>query len=98
MKRSRDRTVQDRLSQSLPCRRCGSGSDGSQPAIFMAEQEQLLDKKRQYEVVLNSNRGAFVGFLFSFPKIEMDKIQILTSDQTEEAFKSKKTDEIKLAP
>lgn len=49
-------------------------------------------------VVLNSNRGAFVGFLFSFPKIDMDKIQILTSDQTEDAFKSKKADEIKLAP
>ena len=65
---------------------------------FMAEQEQLLDKKRQYEVVLNSNRGVFVGFLFSFPKIDMDKIQILTSDQTEDAFKTKKADEIKLAP
>ena len=39
-----------------------------------------------------------MGFLFSFPKIDMDKIQILTSDQTEDAFKSKKADEIKLAP
>ena len=65
---------------------------------FMAEQEQLLDKKRQYETLLLGNRAVFVGFLFPFPKIEMDKIQILTSDQTEDAFKSKKADEIKLAP
>jgi hypothetical protein len=65
---------------------------------FMAEQEQLLDKKRQYETILQGNRGVFVGFLFRFPKIDTDKIQILTSDQTEEAFKAKKSDEIKLVP
>jgi len=65
---------------------------------FMADQTQLLDKKRQYEVVLRGNRAVFVGFLFHFPAIDLSKIQILTSDQTEEAFRAKKADEIKLAP
>jgi hypothetical protein len=64
---------------------------------FMAEQEQLLDKKRQYETLLQGNRAVFVGRLFEFPKIELDKIQILTSDQTEEVFGSKRAGEVKLS-
>jgi len=53
---------------------------------------------RQYEVVRNGNRGAFVGLLFNFPRIDLDRIQVLTSDQTEDAFKSRRAGEINLSP
>lgn len=63
---------------------------------FTAEQQSLLDKKREYEVVLNSNRGALVGFWFGFPKINLSEYDIVTSELTEETFKSKKADEFQL--
>lgn len=63
---------------------------------FEADQKQILDMKRAYEVVLNSNRALMAGFWFSFPKLDMNSIKILTSDQTEEAFRAGKADEIKL--
>jgi len=63
---------------------------------FATEQQQLLDIKREYEVVLQGNRALFVGWLFGFPKINLDEYGIVTSDQTQETFKSKKADEVDL--
>ena len=42
----------------------------------MADQEQLIDKKRQYEALLIGNRAVFIGFLFHFPTLDLNKIQI----------------------
>ncbi|MFA6604296.1 MAG: hypothetical protein WCT10_05715 [Patescibacteria group bacterium] len=61
---------------------------------FMAEQQQLLDIKREYEVVLQGNRALFVGWLFGFPKIDLDEYDIVTSDETQDTFKDKKSDEV----
>ncbi|MBI4143136.1 hypothetical protein HY480_04650 [Candidatus Uhrbacteria bacterium] len=63
---------------------------------FNADQQQLLAKKQAYEVVLEGNRGAVVGMWFGFPKIDLDEYDIVTSDQTAEAFATKKAAEVKL--
>jgi hypothetical protein len=61
---------------------------------FAAEQQQLLDIKREYEVVLKGNRALFVGWLFSFPTLDLDKYDIVTSDETQRTFEEKKSNEI----
>lgn len=63
---------------------------------FEADQKQLIDKKRQYEVLLGSTRSLFVGFWFGFPRIDLDQYDIVTSDETQEIFKDKKSKEIDL--
>jgi hypothetical protein len=63
---------------------------------FEADQKQLIDKKREYEVLLGSTRSLFVNVWLGFPRIDLDKYDIVTSDRTEDAFKNKKDDEIKL--
>lgn len=62
---------------------------------FQAEQSQLIDKKREYETVLNGNT-ALIANWWGYPKIDLNKYSIVTSDTTDETFKSKKADEIKL--
>jgi len=57
---------------------------------FEADQKQLIAKKQQYEVVLKGNRSLFFNMWFGFPRIDLDEFDIVTSDKTEEVFKSKK--------
>ena len=61
---------------------------------FAADQQQLLDIKREYEVVLNGNRALLVGWLMSYPTIDLAEYDIVTSDETQETFKNKKSKEI----
>lgn len=63
---------------------------------FMADQQQLIDKKREYETVLGSNRALFVNMWLGFPHIDLDKYGIVTSERTDDAFKKKQDDEVKL--
>ncbi|HTK03980.1 MAG TPA: hypothetical protein VL500_00165 [Candidatus Eisenbacteria bacterium] len=63
---------------------------------FEADQKQLIDKKRQYEVLLGGSKALFVGFWFGFPRIDLDKYDIVTSDETQKTFQDKKSDEIRL--
>jgi hypothetical protein len=65
---------------------------------FEADQKQLLDKKRQYEVLLNGTSSLFYNIWFNFPRIDLAKYDIVTSDKTEEVFKSKKDNDILLSP
>jgi hypothetical protein len=62
---------------------------------FMADQQQLIDKKREYEVILNGNRALFLNW-WGYPKIDLDKYGIVTSDVTEDAFGTKRSEEIDL--
>lgn len=63
---------------------------------FEANQKMLLDKKRAYETKLGQfPTNMVVGFL-GFPKIDMDKYDIVTSAETEQAFETKQTGQIKL--
>lgn len=63
---------------------------------FEADQKQLIDKKRQYADLLGGTRALVVGVWFGFPRIDLKKYDIVTSDETEKVFKDKKSDEIKL--
>jgi len=63
---------------------------------FEAEQKTLLDKKREYEVLLGSTTALFVNPFLNFPRIDLSKYDIVTSNKTQKAFEEKKDDEIKL--
>lgn len=63
---------------------------------FAADQQQLIDKKRNYQIVLGSTKEIAVGFLFDFPRIDLAKYAIVTSDATQDAFKTGKAEEVKL--
>jgi len=63
---------------------------------FEAEQKQLIDRKREYEVLLGSTQALATNFWFNFPRIDLAKFDIVTSDRTSKAFEEKKDDEIKL--
>lgn len=63
---------------------------------FMADQQQLIDKKREYETVLNGNTAVFVNFLFGFPHIDLAKYGIVTSERTDDAFRNGHDDEVHL--
>jgi len=63
---------------------------------FEAEQKQLIDIKREYTTLLRSNRALVLNWALGFPKIDLDKYSIVTSDKTEEEFQKKKADEVDL--
>ncbi len=61
---------------------------------FEAEQKQLIDIKREYTTLLRGNRALALNWALGFPKIDLDKYGIVTSDKTEEDFQRKKADEV----
>jgi hypothetical protein len=65
---------------------------------FMEEQKQLLARKQSYEKLLNGNSALAVNWLpwNGWPRIDLDQFDIVTSDVTDDAFKKKKADEIRL--
>lgn len=63
---------------------------------FAADQKQLIDRKREYETLLNGNTALVANLFFNFPHIDLSKYGILTSDETDDAFNKKKVEEIKL--
>ena len=63
---------------------------------FEANQKTLLDKKRVYETYLDEFPSGFVAGMLGFPKVNMDEFDIVTSGETDEAFRTKKSAPIQL--
>lgn len=63
---------------------------------FQNGQTTLLDKKRAYQAELGKfPRGVILGFM-GFPKIDLNKYNIVTDNRTEAAFETKLEEAIKL--
>jgi hypothetical protein len=63
---------------------------------FEENQKVLIDKKRIYETSLAVFPGNIMAGFFGFPRIDLAKYDIVTSDRTQDAFDSKKDEEVKL--
>ncbi len=64
---------------------------------FENNQKLLLDKKRVYEdTYLKTFPGGFIASLMGFPKMDLSKMDIITSEETEKAFKEKKAGAIQI--
>ena len=65
---------------------------------FEADQKSLIDKKRVYEVHIKSFPNSLIAGVLGFPKIDLEKYGIVTSDTTDKAFEDKKSDPHKIRP
>jgi hypothetical protein len=63
---------------------------------FTANQTTLLARKAIYEVYIQSFPNNLFAKALGFPKIDMNKYDIITSNDTEKAFETKKVDAIKI--
>lgn len=63
---------------------------------FEANQKSLLDKKRVYQTYLGQMPEGLFARMLGFPKIDLNKYGIVTSDVTEFIFDTKKSEPIKI--
>ncbi len=64
---------------------------------FEAEQKTLIAKKQAYETYLYATyAGRFYNMLGGYPKIDLDVYDIVTSEKTEQDFKTKKAEPLNL--
>lgn len=65
---------------------------------FQSGQTKLIDEKRQYETFLHNVWGGMWMRLAGYPKINLDSIQIVTTDRAADAFSTHKEAPIQLRP
>lgn len=64
---------------------------------FESKQASLIDRKRVYEsAILNTAVTGTIAKFLGFPKIDLNKMDIVTSGETEAAFETKKAGAFKL--
>ena len=60
---------------------------------FEADQKQLVSKREEYEKLYKGTASLFFNPLFGFPRIDLSKYTIVTSEKTENVFDSKRDNE-----
>jgi hypothetical protein len=66
---------------------------------FQSNQTALISERQEYERYLSATTsGRFYNMIGNYPHIDMSKFDIVTSDQTEKAFETKKADPLQIAP
>jgi hypothetical protein len=55
---------------------------------FEREQKKLIDLKRQYETMLETFPRGFILKFLGFPKVDLNTFNIVTSEYSNDAFKS----------
>ena len=63
---------------------------------FKNNQTVLIDIKQEYQIYIGSFPRSFVAKALGYPTINLKDFDIVTSDQTDKAFQTKKADEIKI--
>jgi hypothetical protein len=63
---------------------------------FATEQKTLLDKKMVYQNALDTFPENMVSGMFGFPRIDLDKYGIVINQETEDAFRTKKAEPMRL--
>jgi hypothetical protein len=63
---------------------------------FDADQRQLMDIKREYEVGLKGNDSVFYGMWFHYPTIDLSQFKVVTNAETDKAFASGQSEPLKL--
>lgn len=63
---------------------------------FEADQKTLLEKRRIYEVLVGTFPNNLLASAFHFPSDKIKTMDIVTSTETEDAFKTKKSAPLKL--
>ena len=63
---------------------------------FEVNQKMLIDKKQVYQAEIRRFPTNLIAGVFGFPKIDLAKMDIVTSEDTDKAFETKKTGELKL--
>ena len=63
---------------------------------FENNQKMLLDKKATYKSSLKKIPAVYIATFMGFPKIDLKEMDIVTSDSTDKAFKTKKSEPLKL--
>jgi hypothetical protein len=63
---------------------------------FKNNQTILIDLKAQYEMYKGKFPTSFVASMMGFPKIDLKKFDIVTSDETDKAFETKKSAPVKV--
>jgi hypothetical protein len=66
---------------------------------FRERQSELIARKNEYKNYLTVNwSGRFFNMIAGYPKIDLKKFDIVTSNRTEDAFKTKRDEPLNLGP
>jgi hypothetical protein len=63
---------------------------------FKVNQSSLIERKREYDIFLTTFPNNVITGMLKFPKIDLSKYDIVTSDDTDKVFQDKKSEPLKV--